>query len=165
MKLLTNSLTQRTGWLLPVPLSSKAGWIVGSMRFSGWIGQQVIMLKRMFVFQSYMQIIVLVVLGQMHPYPKMLATLSSTVRRTDGTMFPNAFSGTIYVVDTKGNTVYTVRSDAFQPGGAYSASDSDWYFRQGGSVYRALFKLNPLSPAPSFEFRSQLVTHALKDPV
>jgi hypothetical protein len=27
--------------------------------------------------------------------------------------------------DTKGNTVYAVRSDAFQPGGAYSASDSD----------------------------------------
>ena len=41
-------------------------------------------------------------------------------------MFPNAFSGKIYVVDTKGNTVYAVRSDAFQPGGAYSASDSDW---------------------------------------
>ena len=58
MKLLTNSLTQRTGWLLPVPMSSKAGWIVGSMRFSGWIGQQVLMLKRTFVFKSYMQIIV-----------------------------------------------------------------------------------------------------------
>ena len=76
MKLLTNSLTQRTGWLLPVPMSSKARWIVGSMRFSGWIGQQVLMLKRTFVFQRYMQIIVLVVIGQMHPYPKMLATLS-----------------------------------------------------------------------------------------
>ena len=156
-------------------MSSKAGWIVGSMRFSGWIGQQVLMLKRTLAFQSYMQIIVLVVLGQMHPYPKMLATLSSTVRRMDDTVFPNAFSGTIYgdavgavlgkVVDTKGNTVYTVRSDAFQPGGAYSASDSDWYSRQGGSEYRALFKLNPLSPAPSFESRSQLVTQALRDPV
>jgi hypothetical protein len=77
MKLITNSLTQRIGWLLSVPMSSKAGWIVGSMRFSGWIDQQVLMLKRTFVFQSYMQIIVLVILGQMHPYPKMLATLSS----------------------------------------------------------------------------------------
>jgi hypothetical protein len=28
-------------------------------------------------------------------------------------------------VDTSGNTVYAVKSDAFQPGGAYSASDSD----------------------------------------
>jgi hypothetical protein len=43
----------------------------------------------------------------------------------DDTVFPTAPSGTIYVVDTKGNTVYAVRSDAFQPGGAYSASDSD----------------------------------------
>ncbi len=40
-------------------------------------------------------------------------------------MFPTAPSGTIYVVDTKGDTVYAVKSDAFQPGGAYSASDSD----------------------------------------
>ena len=40
-------------------------------------------------------------------------------------MFPTTPSGTIYVVDTKGNTVYAVKSDAFQPGGAYSASDSD----------------------------------------
>jgi len=43
----------------------------------------------------------------------------------DDTVFPTAPSGTIYVVDTKGNKVYAVRSDAFQPGGAYSASDSD----------------------------------------
>ena len=52
--------------------------------------------------------IVLVILGQMHPYPKMLATSSSTVRRIDDTEFPTALSGTIYVVDTNGNTVYTV---------------------------------------------------------
>ena len=62
------------------------------MRFSGWIGQQVLLLKRTFVFQSHMQIIVLVVLGQMHPYPKMLATSSSTVRRMDDTEFPTALS-------------------------------------------------------------------------
>jgi hypothetical protein len=43
----------------------------------------------------------------------------------DDTVFPTAPSGTILVVDTKGNTVYAVKSDAFQPGGAYSASDSD----------------------------------------
>jgi hypothetical protein len=43
----------------------------------------------------------------------------------DDTVFPTTASGTIYVVDTAGNTVYAVRSDAFQPGGAYSASDSD----------------------------------------
>jgi hypothetical protein len=47
-----------------------------SVRFSRWIGRQVLMLMvfivtmRMFVFQSFMQMIVLVVLGQMHPYPK-----------------------------------------------------------------------------------------------
>jgi hypothetical protein len=43
----------------------------------------------------------------------------------DDTVFPTSPSGTIYVVDTAGNTVYAVKSDAFQPGGAYSASDSD----------------------------------------
>jgi hypothetical protein len=43
----------------------------------------------------------------------------------DDTVFPTTPSGTIYVVDTSGNTVYAVKSDAFQPGGAYSASDSD----------------------------------------
>lgn len=43
----------------------------------------------------------------------------------DDTVFPTAPSGTIYVVDTNGDTVYAVKSDAFQPGGAYSASDSD----------------------------------------
>jgi hypothetical protein len=53
--------------LVPVPMS---------VRFSRWIGRQVLMLMvfivtmRMFVFQSFMQMIVLVVLGQMHPYPK-----------------------------------------------------------------------------------------------
>ena len=43
----------------------------------------------------------------------------------DDTVFPSTPAGTIYVVDTKGNTVYAVKSGAFQPGGAYSASDSD----------------------------------------
>ena|SRR5271166_3301494 len=43
----------------------------------------------------------------------------------DDTVFPTAPSGTILVVDTKGDTVYAVKSDAFQSGGAYSASDSD----------------------------------------
>jgi hypothetical protein len=43
----------------------------------------------------------------------------------DDTVFPTTPAGTIYVVDTKGNTVYAVKSEAFQPGGAYSASDSD----------------------------------------
>ena len=43
----------------------------------------------------------------------------------DDTVFPTTPSGTIYVVDTAGDTVYAVKSDAFQPGGAYSASDSD----------------------------------------
>jgi hypothetical protein len=43
----------------------------------------------------------------------------------DDTVFPTAPSGTILVVDTKGDTIYAVKSEAFQPGGAYSASDSD----------------------------------------
>ena len=43
----------------------------------------------------------------------------------DDTVFPTSPFGTIYVVDTAGNTVFAVKSDAFQPGGAYSASDSD----------------------------------------
>ena len=43
----------------------------------------------------------------------------------DDTVFPTAPAGTIFVVDTGGNTVYAVKSNAYQPGGAYSASDSD----------------------------------------
>jgi len=54
-----------------------------------------------------------------------LSNGTSTQITVDDTVFPTAPSGTIYVVDTKGDTVYAVRSDAFQPGGAYSASDSD----------------------------------------
>jgi hypothetical protein len=54
-----------------------------------------------------------------------LSNGTSTQITVDDTVFPNTPSGTIYVVDTKANTVYAVKSDAFQPGGAYSASDSD----------------------------------------
>jgi hypothetical protein len=54
-----------------------------------------------------------------------LSNGTSTQITVDDTVFPTAPSGTIYVVDTGGNTVYAVRSEAFQPGGAYSASDSD----------------------------------------
>jgi hypothetical protein len=54
-----------------------------------------------------------------------LSNGTSTQITVDDTVFPTAPSGTIYVVDTSGNTVYAVRSEAFQPGGAYSASDSD----------------------------------------
>ena len=54
-----------------------------------------------------------------------LSNGTSTQITVDDTVFPTAPSGTIYVVDTKGDTVYAVKSDAFQPGGAYSASDSD----------------------------------------
>jgi hypothetical protein len=43
----------------------------------------------------------------------------------DDTVFPTAPGGTILVVDTNGDTVYAVKSNAYQPGGAYSASDSD----------------------------------------
>jgi hypothetical protein len=54
-----------------------------------------------------------------------LSNGTQTQITVDDTVFPTAPSGTIYVVDTKGDTVYAVKSDAFQPGGAYSASDSD----------------------------------------
>lgn len=43
----------------------------------------------------------------------------------DDTVFATTPKGTILVVDTGGDTVYAVKSDAFQPGGAYAASDSD----------------------------------------
>ncbi|MBV9491397.1 MAG: hypothetical protein JO069_17000, partial [Verrucomicrobia bacterium] len=43
----------------------------------------------------------------------------------DDVVFPTTPRGTILVVDTKADTVYAVKSDAFQPGGAYAASDSD----------------------------------------
>ena len=54
-----------------------------------------------------------------------LSNGTSTQITVDDTVFPTTPSGTIYVVDTKGDTVYAVKSDGFQPGGAYSASDSD----------------------------------------
>src|SRR6202011_2802043 len=54
-----------------------------------------------------------------------LSSGRSTQITVDDTVFPTSPSGTIFVVDTKGDTVYAVKSDAFQPGGAYSASDSD----------------------------------------
>ena len=38
----------------------------------------------------------------------------------DDTVFPTAPSGTIFVVDTAADTVYAVKSNAYQPGGAYS---------------------------------------------
>lgn len=54
-----------------------------------------------------------------------LSNGSSTQITVDDTVFPTSPSGTIFVVDTKGDNVYAVKSDTFQPGGAYSASDSD----------------------------------------
>src|ERR1700730_17810024 len=48
----------------------------------------------------------------------------STQITVDDTVFPTSPSGTIFVVATQGDTVYAVKSDAFQPGGAYSASDT-----------------------------------------
>jgi hypothetical protein len=54
-----------------------------------------------------------------------LSNGTSTQITVDDTVFPTSPSGTIFVVDTKGDAVYAVKSDAFQPGGAYSASDSD----------------------------------------
>ena len=42
----------------------------------------------------------------------------------DDTVFPTAPSGTILVADTPANIVYAVTSNAFQPGGAYSAASS-----------------------------------------
>jgi hypothetical protein len=50
---------------------------------------------------------------------------SSKQITVDDTVFPTSPSGTIFVVDTQGDKVYAVKSDAFQPGGACSASDSD----------------------------------------
>ena len=53
--------------LVPVPMS---------MRFARWIGLQVFVLMmpvvtmRMLVFQGFMKMFVLVVLGQMHPHPE-----------------------------------------------------------------------------------------------
>jgi len=54
-----------------------------------------------------------------------LSNGTATQIAVDDTVFPTAPSGTILVVDTQSDTVYAVTSDAFQPGGAYSASDSD----------------------------------------
>jgi hypothetical protein len=50
---------------------------------------------------------------------------TNTQITVDDTVFPTAPAGTILVVDTSADTVYAVKSNAYQPGGAYSASDSD----------------------------------------
>jgi hypothetical protein len=49
---------------------------------------------------------------------------TSTQITVDDTVFPTSAEGTILVVDTAGDTVFAVTSTAFQPGGAYSASDT-----------------------------------------
>lgn len=54
-----------------------------------------------------------------------LSNGTGTQITVDDTVFATSTSGTILVVDTKGNTIYSVQSDAFQVAGAYSASDSD----------------------------------------
>jgi hypothetical protein len=51
----------------------------------------------------------------------LLSNGSSTQITVDDTAFPTSPSGTIFVVDTLGDTVYAVKSGAFQPGGVYSA--------------------------------------------
>jgi len=42
----------------------------------------------------------------------------------DDTVFPTAPSGTILVADTPADIVYAIKSNAYQPGGAYSAASS-----------------------------------------
>src|ERR1700758_3671570 len=54
-----------------------------------------------------------------------VSALSAQAQSSSTPVFPAIPSGTILVVDTKADTVYAVTSNAFQPGGAYSASDSD----------------------------------------
>jgi hypothetical protein len=61
-----------------------------------------------------------------HPVSLLLHLSNGTANQitVDDTVFPTTPSGTILVVDTKADTVYAVRSNAYQPGG-YSASNSD----------------------------------------
>ena len=54
-----------------------------------------------------------------------LSNGTSSQITVDDTVFPTIPSGTILVVDTNADTVYAVTGNTFQPGGAYSASDSD----------------------------------------
>ena len=49
---------------------------------------------------------------------------TSTQITVDDTVFPTASSGTILVADTPADIVYAIKSDAYQPGGAYSAAST-----------------------------------------
>jgi hypothetical protein len=49
---------------------------------------------------------------------------TSTQITVDDTVFPSAPSGTILVADTPADIVYAIKSNAYQPGGAYSAASS-----------------------------------------
>jgi hypothetical protein len=52
-----------------------------------------------------------------------LSNGTTTQVTVDDSLFPNAASGTIYVVDTKANTVYAVTSHVFPPNSAFGNSD------------------------------------------
>jgi hypothetical protein len=52
-----------------------------------------------------------------------LSNGSPTQVTVDDTVFPTQADGTIYVVDTKANTVYAVTSKVFPPNSAFSCSD------------------------------------------
>lgn len=48
----------------------------------------------------------------------------------DDTVYPTQISGTIYVVDTSADVVYSVKSNAFQPNSVFAASDSNGVLAQ-----------------------------------
>jgi hypothetical protein len=52
-----------------------------------------------------------------------LSNGTTTQVTVDDTVFPTQASGTIYVVDTKANTVYAVTSEVFPPNSAFGNSD------------------------------------------
>ncbi len=61
---------------------------------------------------------------------RVLLTVGGQGTTIDDTVFPTASAGFLLVADTGGDTVYEITAPFFEPGSAYSASDSDGFVGQ-----------------------------------
>ncbi len=74
---------------------------------------------------------------------RVLLTEAGEGTTVDDTVFPTSSAGFLLVADTAGNTVYQITAPFFEPGSAYSASDS------GGFVGQLNFNSGVLTPVVS----------------
>jgi hypothetical protein len=71
---------------------------------------------------------------------RVLLTVNGQGTTIDDTVYPTSSAGFLLAADTGGDTVYKITAPFFEPGSAYSASDSD------GFVGRLDFNTGVLTP-------------------